>query len=86
MSKNECPYNINVGPFYSKVCACACSVCVLECMYAFVYFSCAAAAVLAHHTFPQSMQHCLACPICAHPPEVWEGKLDPLQGRESSPQ
>ena len=54
-------------------------------MYAFVYFS-SAAAVLAHHTFPQSMQHCLACPICAHPPEVWEGKLDPLQGRESSPQ
>ena len=35
-------------------------------------------------TFPQSMQHCLACPACAHSPEDWGGRMGPLQDKELS--
>ena len=35
-------------------------------------------------TFPQSKQHCLACPACVHSPEDGEERMDPLQGKELS--
>ena len=35
-------------------------------------------------TFPQSMQHCLACPACVHSPEDWEGRPGPLRDKELS--
>ena len=36
-----------------------------------------------HLTFLQNMQHCLACPVCAHSPEGWGERLGPLQDRDS---
>ena len=33
-------------------------------------------------TFPHSMQHYLAFPVCARSPKDWEGRLGPLQDRE----
>ena len=30
------------------------------------------------------MQHCLVCPVCAHSPEEWEGRVGPLRGKEFS--
>ena len=35
-------------------------------------------------TFPQSMQHCLVFPVCAHSLEEWEGRLGPLRHKGSS--
>ena len=60
------------------VCACVC-VCVFMGGVYYIPFT-----THIFLTFPQSKQHCLACPACVHSPEDWEGRPGPLRDKELS--
>ena len=62
-------------------CVCVC-VCVCVCIYGGAYYIPFTTHIFL--TFPQSKQHCLACPACVHSPEDGEERPGPLRDKELS--